>query len=332
MRGAFAAGASTGRLVILLSVALAFAAGADPLPSWNDTAPKAAVIAFVERISRTGGPDFVPEADRIAVFDMDGTLIPEQPVPAAAIPIVDEVKRAIAADPAVADKPAIAALLKGDVKGLQAAGEQGAADLIAVVTADRTVEQAGEDMRRLIGAARHPRFQRPFTELGYQPMLELLDYLRANGFRTWICSGSPVAFTRQLSQPMFGIPPEQVLGSHVRTRFTERDGRSVLVYPRQLDHLSDKEGKPPVIDLGIGARPVLVGGNVRSGGDIAMMRYSKDRRGPSLQLLINHDDAEREFAYAEPDGYSLREAGKHGFTVISMKNDWRQIFAAPAAP
>ena len=271
----------------------------------------------------------MPRELRIAVFDMDGTLIPEQPVPAAVIPIVGEVKRAVAANPALAEKPAVAALLKGDVNALHAAGEQGAADILAAATADRTVEEVAADLHRLIDAARHPRFQRPFTELAYRPMVELLDYLRANGFSTWICSGSPVAFTRALSQPMFAIPAQQVLGSHVRTRFAERDGRSVLLYTHELDHISDKEGKPPVIELGIGVRPLLVGGNVRSGGDIAMMRYSKDRRGPSLQLLINHDDAEREFAYAEPDGYSLGAASKYGFMVVSMKNDWARVFTEP---
>lgn len=316
---------------LLLLWVCGLAVAADPLPSWNDTAPKAAVIAFVEKITRAGGPDFVPQELRIAVFDMDGTLIPEQPVPAAVIPIVSEVKRAVAANPALAEKPAVAALLKGDVKALHDAGEQGAADIIAAATADRTVEEVAASMRRLIEAAKHPRLQRPFTELGYRPMVELLDYLRANGFSTWICSGSPVTFTRALSQPMFGIPVQQVLGSHVRTRFAERDGRSVLLYTDQLDHISDKEGKPPVIDLGIGERPLLVGGNVRSGGDIAMMRYAKDRHGPSLQLLINHDDAEREFAYAEPDGYSLREAAAHGFMVVSMKNDWARIFSEPTS-
>jgi phosphoserine phosphatase len=299
----------------------------DPLPSWNDTAPRKAIIDFVARTTTPGASDFIRSADRNAVFDMDGTLTVEQPLPAAVLPIIDQVKAAVAKDPSVGEKPAIAAFLKGDVAGIAAAGEQGVADMISVVTAGKTVEEVAAMLGRSAADDINPKFHKPVSALAYQPMIELLRYLEANGFRTWICSGSPVLFTRELSEQMFGIPPERVMGSSIETKFAERDGRSVLVFESKIDHINDKEGKPVTINLAIGERPTLIGGNVRSGGDIAMMRYAKDRGTASLELLINHDDADREFAYSEKDNYSLESAAKYGFQVISMKNDWKTVFA-----
>ncbi len=314
-------------LALLLAVCVAHAA--DPLPSWRDTAPKKAVIAFVTGTTLEGGTNFVPMDQRIAVFDMDGTLIVERPVPAAVGPLFAELKQAIAKDPSLKDRPAIAALLKGDLPAVAATGDAGAADIIAAITGGRTVEEAAEDMLRLINEAKNSHFRKPYTDLAYQPMLELLSYLRANGFQIWICSGSPVVFTRQFSQRIFGVPPQQVMGTSVKTQFAERDGRTVLIYQNKISQINDKEGKPPTINLAIGLRPVFVGGNVGNGGDIAMMRYSKDRQGPSFQLLINHDDAIREFAYGEKDNFSLDSAKKYGFTVVNMKSDWGTLFAFP---
>ncbi len=298
---------------------------AEPLPSWNDTPAKKAIVTFVEQATTQGAQGFIPAAERIAVFDMDGTLIPEKPLPAAAMPLFADLKQAVAKNPALKQKPAIAALLKGDIAGVQASGEAGLAEIVAAITDGKTVEDAGADMRKVLDGAKNERFGKPYPELAYQPMLELLDYLRANGFQVWICSGSPVLFTRQFSQRTFGIPPQQVIGSNVATRFVERDGRSVLVYTGKLAHANDREGKPPAIELAIGQRPAIVGGNVGGKGDIAMMQYSKDRKGPSLQLLVNHDDATREFAYAEKDNYSLDAAKRYGFIVVDMKRDWATI-------
>jgi phosphoserine phosphatase len=307
----------------------ATACAADPLPSWNDTASRRAILAFVDNATHEGSASFVPAEQRIAVFDMDGTLIPEKPVPAAVAPIVGDVKAAVAKHPALGEKPAVAALLKSDVAGVVAAGPAGQADIIGAAIDGRTVEEVGTDFHAAVGAIKDPKWHRTWPELGYQPMKELFAYLRANQFDIWICSGSPVLFTRQFSQATFGVPPDHVIGSSLDTKLIERDGRTVLVYTGHA-RVNDKDGKPPSINLAIGQRPVFVGGNVGGFGDIAMMRWSKDRDGPSFQLLINHDDSAREFAYAEKDGASLAAAAKYGFTVVNMAADWKAIFQ-PAA-
>lgn len=307
------------------------ARAADPLSSWNDTAPKQAILAFVGKITRQNGNEFVPVEQRVAVFDMDGTLIPEKPLPAAVMPIMGDLKAAVAKDPALKEKPAIAALLEGDKAGVVAAGSAGQTDIIGAVIDGRTTEEVADDFRRAVGTIKDERWGKTWPELGYQPMKELLAYLRANDFEIWICSGSPVLFTRQFSQSSFGVPPQRVIGSSLDTKLIERDGRTVLVYTNK-GHLNDKDGKPPAINLAIGQRPVFVGGNVGGFGDIAMMRYSKDRDGPSFQLLVNHDDAAREFAYAEKDNGSLGAAGKYGFTVVDISKDWSTIFKPASAP
>jgi phosphoglycolate phosphatase-like HAD superfamily hydrolase len=321
------------RLRLLTAVGLlllSFAAqAADPLPAWNDTATKQAIVAFVQKVTQPGGNDFVPVEQRIAVFDMDGTLIVEKPLPAAVMPIVAEVKAAVQRHPELKNKPAIAALLAGNIPALEAAGQAGLNDVVSAATQDRTAEDVAADMQHLAETVKNPHYSKPYTQLGYEPMIELLAYLRANGFQTWIASGSPVAFTRAFSQQVFGIPPQQVIGSSLETRFAEKDQRAVLIYTGKIAHIDDKEGKPPAINLAIGTRPIIVGGNVGGQGDIAMMRYSKDRAGPSLQLLINHDDAAREFAYAEKNHYSLDAAQRYGFTVVSIKNDWSNVFTTP---
>lgn len=293
------------------------------LPSWSDTATTAAIEDFVTRVTTAGSADFVPVPDRIAVFDMDGTLIVEKPLPAALAPIVDGIKAAVSNDPAIAERPTISAFLNGDTKALAAAGEAGFVEIASTALAGRTLDQAAADLRKqMFSAAGKLEGVKP-----YQPMLELIDYLEAHGFEVWICSGSPVLFTRAFSQEAFGIPLERVMGTTLVTKFTERDGKSQLVIGDSVGHINDKEGKPPTINQAVGKRPLLVGGNVLSGGDIAMMRYSRDRDGPSLQLLINHDDAAREFAYAEPDNFSLGAAEKYGFHVVSIKHDWATVFA-----
>ncbi len=295
------------------------------LASWNDTPTKQAIVAFVEKVTTEGNADFVPVEQRIAVFDMDGTLIPERPVPAALLPMMSALKEAVAKDPSLAEKPAIGALLKGDKHAVAASGEEGINEILAAVTNGRTTEDVLRDIPPLMRSTTHEKFGVPYTKAVYQPMQELLAYLEANGFTNYICSGSPVLFTRSLSQEMFGIPPTHVMGSDVGTRFTEHDGKTVLVFDGRLDRLNDKDNKPGTINLAIGVRPVFVGGNEGGRGDIAMMRWSKDRDGPSFQLLINHNDAEREFAYAESDNYSLDAASRFGFHVVSMKDDWRTI-------
>ncbi|MGO4352674.1 HAD family hydrolase [Rhizobium sp. RAF36] len=297
----------------------------DALPSWNDTATKKAIVEFVTRVSTEGGADFVPNADRTAAFDMDGTLTPEHPMPIALIPVLADIKLNVEKNPLLGAPPAVAALLKGDLKTVVAQGEDGQVDIIAAATDGKTTEEVAANVRPMLDKAISEKFVVPYTKTAYKPMRELIDLLEANGFTVYICSGSPILFTREISEEMFGIPPENVMGTWLETKLGERDGRTVLVYTGKIGHLNDKEGKPVTLNLAIGKRPVFVGGNEGGRGDIAMMRWSRDRDGPSFQILINHDDAEREFAYSESDSYSLDAARQFGFHVVSMKDDWREI-------
>ncbi|MBY5591899.1 haloacid dehalogenase-like hydrolase [Rhizobium leguminosarum] len=297
----------------------------DPLPSWNDTPTKKAILNFVGSVTKEGGPDFVAMQERVAVFDMDGTLVPQKPVPIALVPVMAEIRDAVARKPFLGDKPAVAALLKRDEDALHAAGQQGVLDLIAVATDGKTTDEIAQNVQPLLEKENHPKFDVPYAKTVYQGMRELLALLEANGFSNWISSGSPVLVTRELSMEMFDIPPERLIGSNAGTKFDERDGRSVLVFDGTINAINDGAGKPVGINLAIGKRLLVIGGNEGGRGDVAMMRWSKDRNGPSLQLLINHDDAAREYAYAESDGYSLDAARKYGFQVVSMKDDWKTI-------
>ena len=297
----------------------------DPLPSWNATPTKQAILAFVAKVTQNGGANFVPREQRVAVFDMDGTLVPEKPVPLALIPVLADIKEAVARKPFLGDKPAVAALFNGDHGALQALGEAGINDLIAVATDGKTTEEIVRNVRPLVAKIQSEKFGVPYARAVYQPMRELLAHLEANGFTTWICSGSPLLITREIAPEMFGIPPERVMGSTVRTRLDERDGKTVLVFTGQVEHLNDRDGKPVTINRALGIRPLFVAGNEGGRGDIAMMRWSRDRDGPSFQLLVNHDDAKREFAYQEPDNFSLNAASKYGFNVVSIKRDWRVV-------
>ncbi|WP_438748315.1 HAD family hydrolase [Pararhizobium sp. O133] len=297
----------------------------DMLPSWNETSTKAAILQFIAKITKQGGPDFVPQEDRIATFDMDGTLTPEHPIPLALVPLLADIKDNVAKNPLLGARPAVAALLKGDLKAVSAQGEEGVADIIAAVTDGKTTEEVAANISAMLDERVSEKFGVPYSKTTYKPMRELVDLLSAQGFTVYICSGSPVLFTREISQEMFGIPPEQVMGSWLDTKLEERNGKTVLVYTGKIGHFNDKEGKPVTINLGIGKRPIFVGGNEGGRGDIAMMRWSKDRNGPSFQLLINHDDDAREFAYSEPDNYSLDAAKSYGFQVVSMKSDWKVV-------
>jgi len=285
-----------GLLLILVTTGRAHSDTGDVLPSWNDGPTRTAVIDFVTAASKVGDAGYIAPEARVAVFDMDGTLMTEKPLPGAVLPLVADVKTAVAKHPELKQQPGVAALLAGDLKGLQALGESGLAQIVAAAVDDRTADEVSVDMAHEERAAPNPHFGQPYTKLAYRPMVELLRYLEANGFQTWICSGSPVAYTRGMSQEIFGIPPERVIGSSLQTRFGERDGKTVLTYTGKIEHVTDREGKPPVIHLAIGRRPVFVGGNVGGVGDVAMMRYAMDRGGPSFALLVNHDDATREFA------------------------------------
>ncbi len=306
----------------------------DPLPSWNVGAAKDALLAFVARVSTEGSADFVPPADRLAVHDNDGTLWPENPLPFQAAFAFDELRRRLPGEPELAADPMVQAALAGDLATLLAGPHfEGLLRLVALTHAGMTVEEFQGCVEAWLASARHPRFQRPYGALTYQPMQELLRFLEAHGFRNVIVSGGGADFMRVWVERVYGIPPEQVVGSTARTTFALKDGIPVLT--KTLDYLfvNDREGKPSGIHQFIGRRPILCCGN--SDGDQAMLQYTTIANPlPSLGVLIHHTDAEREYAYdavTKSTGklvHALAEAPSRGWAVVDMKRDWNTVFAA----
>ena len=319
---AIAAGAPFGR-------ALAQSA-ADPLPSWHDGPARARILAFVESVTRSGGPDFVPPAERIAVFDNDGTLWSEQPAYVQAMFVADRVRALAPKRPEWKTKEPYASLLRGDLRTLAAGGEKALAQLVMATHAGMTTDEFARVAGDWIATARHPKTGRPYTEMVYQPMLELLAHLRAGGFKTYIVSGGGVEFMRPWVERVYGIPPEQVIGSSIRTRFEMRDGVPVLVRLPEIDFIDDKAGKPVGIHRHIGRRPIAAFGN--SDGDLQMLQWTAAGAGARLAAIVHHTDAQREWAYDRTSKVgrldrALDEAGARGWTVIDMKRDWRRVFA-----
>jgi phosphoglycolate phosphatase-like HAD superfamily hydrolase len=313
-------------------IALTSADAKDPLPSWNDTPPKQAILDFVRRTTDPRSADFTAPVDRIATFDNDGTLWVEKPLPNEVYFTLARVKELAARDPSLAERQPFRAALAGDAAYFQQAGAKAIVELFVATHTGSSQEDFAVQVREFLARGAHPKLRRPFTSLAYRPMLELLGWLRANGFQTWICSGGDADFMRVFAHQVYGIPSQCVIGSEVK-REARRDGGRLLVWRLPaLDAINDKDGKPVGIDRQIGKRPLIAGGNVLSGGDIAMMEYSRGRKGPSLQLLIDHDDEQREFAYAEKDGASLNAAREHGFNVVSIRKDWRTIFETTGDP
>jgi phosphoserine phosphatase len=302
----------------------------DPLPSWNATAPRAALVAFVERVTTAGSPDFVPPAARIAVFDNDGTLWAEQPMYFQLFFVVDRVKELAPLHPEWQTREPFASVLKGDVAAALHGGEKAAAELVMATHAGTTSDEFTAVVTRWIATAKHPATGRLLTEMVYQPMLELLAYLRANDFKTFVVSGGGVEFMRPWAERVYGIPPEQVVGSRIRTKYEVRDGKPVLVRLPEAAFVDDKAGKPVGILEHIGRKPILAFGN--SDGDFEMLEWCTTGAKPSLGLLLHHDDAQREYAYdrRSPIGRldrGLDEGPKRGWTIVSMKADWRTVFA-----
>lgn len=316
-------------LLLLLATATA-QAQPDPLPSWTDGPTKAAIIDFVERVTEVGGPDFVPVEQRIATFDNDGTLWSEQPVVEGMFAL-ERLRAKAVEDPSLRERQPFKAALEGDKVYFSQAGPQAVAEVLALTHAGMSETEFAEAAAAFLRRARHPDLGVPYTALVYQPMLELLAYLRENGFQTWLCSGGSQEFMRVIAQPLYGIPPERVIGTRFDLKPSERDGRIEFRREPRIATLNDKQAKPLNIHVQIGQRPLFAVGNVHSGGDIAMLTYSAERSGPSFQLLIDHDDARREFAYQEPDNASLSAAREGGWTVVSMKRDWQRVFAQPQA-
>jgi len=316
--------------VAFLGIAATAAAQTDPLPSWSDSAPKKAIVTFVERVTKENTPDFVPEPDRIAVFDNDGTLWVEHPMYTQLAFILDRVKVMAKEHPEWRDLQPFKAVLEGDLSALAASGEKGLVELAMTTHAGMTVDEFQQIVTDWIETARDPRFKRPYTDLVYQPMLELLAYLRANGFKTFIVSGGGVEFMRPWTEKIYGIPPEQVIGSSVKTEFKEREGVPILFRLPEVNFIDDKAGKPVGINQFIGRRPIAAFGN--SDGDLQMLEWTTSGGStPRLGMIIHHTDADREYAYDRKTDFgrldeALDVASDNGWIVVDMKNDWKEIF------
>jgi haloacid dehalogenase-like hydrolase len=313
----------------LLSAAAQTATTADPLPSWNDGAAKQAILKFVSVVTREGSPDFVPVPQRIATFDNDGTLWVEQPFPVQLFFALDRVKAMAPLHPEWRDKQPFKAVLDGDLKMLAESGERALVELIMVTHAGMTTNEFSKIVTDWLASARHPRFKRPYTELVYQPMLELLAYLRGAGFKTFIVSGGGIEFMRPWAERVYGIPPEQVVGSSIKTRFEMRDGRPELFRLPEVNFVDDKTGKPVGINQHIGRRPIAAFGN--SDGDLEMLQWTTMGNGTRFGLIVHHTDAEREYAYDRTASLArldkaLDAAALNGWAVADMKKDWKRIF------
>jgi len=316
-----------GRVPAIVACLLALAginaqAAGDPLPSWNEGATKSRIIAFVHAVTDPTGRNYVAPSDRVAVFDNDGTLWSEQPIYFQAAFALDTAQAMAAKDPAIAANPALAAAANGDMKAL--------GEVLTITHANTTSDEFAERVRQWARTAQHPTLHRRYTELTFQPMRELLDYLEANGFSTWIVSGGGVEFMRVFSQEVYGIPSEHVIGSSIKTRYEVRDGVPVITRLPEIDFVDDKEGKPIGIHKAIGKRPIAAFGN--SDGDFQMLEWTTSGPGARLGMIVHHDDEAREFAYDRGSHIGklergLDEAGARGWSLISVKDDWNTVYA-----
>ena len=305
------------------------AQAADPLPSWNDGKTKQSIISFVDKVTKEGGSAFVPPDKRIATFDNDGTLWAEKPIYFQLIYAIDKVKELAPKHPEWKQKEPFASILKGDPKKALEGGKPALMQLIAATHAGMTGDEFQESVKNWLATARHPETDKPYTEMIYKPMLELLNYLRANGFKTFIVSGGGIDFMRAFSEGTYGIPPEQVVGSSLKAKYTTRDERAVIVKLAEVDLIDDKAGKPVGIYQHIGRRPIFAAGN--SDGDFEMLQWTTAGDGDRVGLLVHHTDGKREWAYDRNSHVgrldrALTAAPKEGWTVVDMKNDWKVIF------
>jgi phosphoserine phosphatase len=332
LRREFATGIAAAVIALLLSQLPAFSA--DPLPSWTPGPSKDAIQRFVERVTTPGTADFVPAAERIATFDNDGTLWAEQPVYFQAFFIFDRVHALSPKHPEWQTQEPYASILRKDFKAALAGGEHALLEMVMATHAGMTTDEFSELTRRWISTARHPATGRLLTDMTYQPMLELLAFLRSREFKTFIVSGGGIEFIRPWSEATYGIPPEQVIGSSIRTRFEMREGRATLVKLPELNFIDDKAGKPVAIQHHIGRRPILACGN--SDGDLEMLQWTAASPRPHLCLLVHHDDAAREYAYDRRSSVGrldkgLDEAMAQKWSVISMKTDWTTVYRGTPA-
>jgi haloacid dehalogenase-like hydrolase len=325
--------------VFALGALVAFSVSAlaqtDPLPSWNDGAAKQAIVAFVKDTTTQGSPKFVPPAERIATFDNDGTLWAEQPMYVQGLFALDRVKALAPQHPEWKTQEPFASLLKGDLAGALAGGDKAMLEIVMATHAGMTTDEFQKIVKDWIATARNPVTKRPVLEMVYQPMVELLAYLRAHGYKTFIVSGGGIEFMRPWAEQVYGVPPEQVIGSSIKTKYEMRDGQSVLMRLPELNFIDDKVGKPVGINQHIGRRPIAAFGN--SDGDQQMLEYATSGSGKRFAMLVLHDDAKREFAYGPANGLPdskvgtftpalYDEAKQRGWIVISMQKDWKRVF------
>ena len=319
-------------LLVAFGLVAQSAPAAAALPSWNDGPAKARILGFVREVTDPRSRSYVAPAERIAVFDNDGTLWSEQPAYFQLAFAMDRVKALAPQHPEWKDRQPFKGVLEGDIKAVAATGERGLMELVMATHAGSTTEEFAASVRQWVKTARHPTLKRPYTELVYQPMLELLAYLRANGFKTYIVSGGGIEFMRVFAEEVYGVPPEQVIGSTIVTTYGLRDGKPVIVREPKLDFIDDKAGKPLAINKFIGRRPIAAFGN--SDGDFEMLEWTTAGAGPRLAAIVHHDDAAREFAY-DRDSHigklrrGLDEGPKRGWLILSMKDDWKVIYPAP---
>ncbi len=306
----------------------------DVLPSWNDGPARQSIVTFVGKVTGEGGADFVPPAERIAVFDNDGTIWAEQPLYFQVQFALDRVKALAPTHPEWNTTQPFKALLQDDKTVLMAGGEKALLDVLAVSHAGMTTEEFEGTVKEWLASATHPRFNKPYDQIVYQPMIELLAYLRANGFKTFVVSAGGVEFMRAWAEKVYGIPPEQVIGSTGKLRWEFRDGKPVLLKLPAVDFVNEKEGKPVGMHRFIGRRPIMAFGN--SDGDLEMLQWTAVGSGARFMGLIHHTDGEREWAYDRTSHIgkldkALDEANAKGWTVVDMKRDWKQVFPFDAA-
>lgn len=322
-------------LASLIAAILLFAAGVlpvfaqEPLASWNDPA-KSRIMDFVKATVTEGGEGYVAPEDRIAVFDNDGTLWPEQPYYIQLGFALDRVKTLAPQHPEWKTKEPFRSILDGDLKGVAKSGELGLVDLVMATHAGMNTDQFNKIVTDWFATAKHPKTGRLYTEMGYVPMRELLDYLRANGFATYIVSGGGVEFMRPVTEKLYGIPPQQVVGSTIATQYAIVGDVPVLKRLPKVDFVDDGAGKPAGINKFIGRKPVFVAGN--SDGDYEMMRWTTAAKGPGFAMIVHHTDADREYAYDRDSAFgkldkALDEAQRRNWLVVDMKNDWKTVFS-----
>lgn len=309
--------------ILVLSVSSVFAA--DHLPSWNEGPAKKAIIEFVTKVTDEKGKDYVQPADRIATFDNDGTLWTEVPTVEAEFTKVQMAKM-LKENPELKKKEPYKTILSKNKTNIADLSKKDVMDIMARTHSGMTEEEFSKEVEAFFNTARHPKLDVPYTKTAYKPMLELLNYLRSHHFKIFISSGGDTSFIRVVATQVYGIPSENIIGSSFEDKVVEKNGKLEVMRTGKFDLLNDKENKPVGIQQHIGKRPIMSVGNVRNGGDVEHLQFSSEGEKLNLQLMINHDDAVREAAYSEKDGKSLNAAQEHGFEVVSMKKDWKEIY------